>query len=143
VTRWRADPWSRGSYSFVAVGSSGSDYDILAVPVTPGQQQQQQQSGTPAPVPQPRLFFAGKFIFCDWRALDFLCLRSIYKFRLLSCWTCPSSIRRFGDWRYLRLQVWDRRYFEALLRQDPTEDSYFRNAFLAVLNTPMVFVVTC
>jgi hypothetical protein len=57
VTRWRADPWSRGSYSFVAVGSSGSDYDILAVPVTPGQQQ---PSGSPAPMPQPRLFFAGK-----------------------------------------------------------------------------------
>ncbi|XP_026279739.2 lysine-specific histone demethylase 1A [Frankliniella occidentalis] len=35
VTRWRADPWSRGSYSFVAVGSSGSDYDVLAAPVTP------------------------------------------------------------------------------------------------------------
>ncbi|GFG35028.1 hypothetical protein Cfor_08510, partial [Coptotermes formosanus] len=55
VTRWRADPWSRGSYSFVAVGSSGSDYDILAVPVTPGQQQ---QSGSPSSAPQPRLFFA-------------------------------------------------------------------------------------
>jgi len=64
VTRWRADPWSRGSYSFVAVGSSGSDYDILAVPVTPGQQQQQQQrSGSPTSAPQPRLFFAGKFMF--------------------------------------------------------------------------------
>nr|CAI5822304.1 unnamed protein product [Callosobruchus analis] len=35
VTRWRADPWSRGSYSFVAVGSSGSDYDLLASPVIP------------------------------------------------------------------------------------------------------------
>ncbi|KAG7205300.1 hypothetical protein KM043_007305 [Ampulex compressa] len=32
VTRWRADPWARGSYSFVAVGSSGSDYDLLAAP---------------------------------------------------------------------------------------------------------------
>jgi hypothetical protein len=47
------------------VGSSGSDYDILAVPVTPGQQQQQQQrSGSPTSAPQPRLFFAGKFMFC-------------------------------------------------------------------------------
>ena len=63
VTRWRADPWSRGSYSFVAVGSSGSDYDILAVPVTPGQQQQQHQSGSPSSAPQPRLFFAGKSMF--------------------------------------------------------------------------------
>ena len=36
VTRWRADPWSRGSYSFVSTGSSGNDYDILATPVIPG-----------------------------------------------------------------------------------------------------------
>lgn len=35
MTRWRADPWARGSYSFVSVGSSGSDYDLLAAPVTP------------------------------------------------------------------------------------------------------------
>ncbi len=34
--RWRADPWSRGSYSFVSTGSSGNDYDILATPVIPG-----------------------------------------------------------------------------------------------------------
>ena len=25
VTRWRADPWSRGSYSYVAAGSSGEE----------------------------------------------------------------------------------------------------------------------
>ncbi|CAD1473803.1 unnamed protein product, partial [Heterotrigona itama] len=51
VTRWRADPWARGSYSFVAVGSSGSDYDLLAAPVAP--------PATPgAPPPQPRVFFA-------------------------------------------------------------------------------------
>merc|ERR1719419_437950 len=36
VSRWRADPWSRGSYSFVSTGSSGNDYDILATPVIPG-----------------------------------------------------------------------------------------------------------
>ncbi|XP_076661793.1 lysine-specific histone demethylase Su(var)3-3 [Halictus rubicundus] len=53
VTRWRADPWARGSYSFVAVGSSGSDYDLLAAPVAP--------TPTPgAPPPQPRVFFAGE-----------------------------------------------------------------------------------
>nr|XP_012148894.1 PREDICTED: lysine-specific histone demethylase 1A isoform X3 [Megachile rotundata] len=53
VTRWRADPWARGSYSFVAVGSSGSDYDLLAAPVAP--------PATPgAPPPQPRVFFAGE-----------------------------------------------------------------------------------
>ena len=35
MTRWREDPWARGSYSYVAVGSSGSDYDILAKPISP------------------------------------------------------------------------------------------------------------
>lgn len=53
VTRWRADPWARGSYSFVAVGSSGSDYDLLAAPVSPPLLLNQ-------PPPQPRVFFAGE-----------------------------------------------------------------------------------
>ncbi|CAL1676480.1 unnamed protein product [Lasius platythorax] len=53
VTRWRADPWARGSYSFVAVGSSGSDYDLLAAPVSSPHMLNQ-------PPPQPRLFFAGE-----------------------------------------------------------------------------------
>lgn len=53
VTRWRADPWARGSYSFVAVGSSGSDYDLLAAPVSPPHLLNQ-------PPPQPRVFFAGE-----------------------------------------------------------------------------------
>ncbi|KYM92728.1 Lysine-specific histone demethylase 1A [Atta colombica] len=53
VTRWRADPWARGSYSFVAVGSSGSDYDLLAAPVSPPHLVNQ-------PPPQPRVFFAGE-----------------------------------------------------------------------------------
>lgn len=65
VTRWRADPWSRGSYSFVAVGSSGADYDILSAPVTPGQSQPPPSNcGPPTLVPSqqppPRLFFAGE-----------------------------------------------------------------------------------
>ncbi|XP_045490550.1 lysine-specific histone demethylase 1A [Pieris rapae] len=47
VTRWRADPFARGSYSFVAVGSSGADYDLLAAPVP-------DSSG------ENRLFFAGE-----------------------------------------------------------------------------------
>ncbi|KPI94121.1 hypothetical protein RR46_06572 [Papilio xuthus] len=47
VTRWRADPFARGSYSFVAVGSSGTDYDLLAAPVP----------GAPG---DNRLFFAGE-----------------------------------------------------------------------------------
>lgn len=59
VTRWRADPWSRGSYSFVAVGSSGSDYDLLASPVVP------ETPGLPRNQPNAangnaRVFFAGE-----------------------------------------------------------------------------------
>ena len=42
VSDWGRTPYTRGSYSFVAVGSSGRDYDELARPV-----------GT-------RLFFAGE-----------------------------------------------------------------------------------
>lgn len=33
VTRWRSDPWARGAYSFVSLGPSGNDYDLLAAPV--------------------------------------------------------------------------------------------------------------
>ncbi|XP_024379447.1 lysine-specific histone demethylase 1 homolog 3 isoform X2 [Physcomitrium patens] len=33
VTKWGKDPYSRGAYSYVAVGASGEDYDILARPV--------------------------------------------------------------------------------------------------------------
>lgn len=58
VTRWRADPWSRGSYSFVAVGASGSDYDVMAAPVTPPSPTPNTNPGG-AP-PPPRLFFAGE-----------------------------------------------------------------------------------
>jgi len=32
-TRWASEEYSRGSYSYVAVGSSGRDYDSLALPV--------------------------------------------------------------------------------------------------------------
>ncbi|XP_065156884.1 lysine-specific histone demethylase 1A [Atheta coriaria] len=56
VTRWRADPWSRGSYSFVAVGSSGSDYDLLASPVIPPNP----ATPTVAPCGPARVFFAGE-----------------------------------------------------------------------------------
>lgn len=55
VTRWRVDPWARGSYSFVAVGASGSDYDVLAAPVFP-------TPPTPGQQVLPRLFFAGKLL---------------------------------------------------------------------------------
>ncbi|XP_037031800.1 possible lysine-specific histone demethylase 1 [Bradysia coprophila] len=57
VTRWRADPWARGSYSFVSVGSSGSDYDLLAAPVTPTPNLANGSSETSE---TPRLFFAGE-----------------------------------------------------------------------------------
>lgn len=70
VTRWRADPWARGSYSFVSVGSSGSDYDLLAAPVTPSAaaEDSSQEDGmdtAAAAAPNdskemPRLFFAGE-----------------------------------------------------------------------------------
>lgn len=57
VTRWRADPWARGSYSFVSVGSSGSDYDLLAAPVTPTTEE---NSNGDSDKEMPRLFFAGE-----------------------------------------------------------------------------------
>jgi lysine-specific histone demethylase 1 len=62
VTRWKNDPWARGSYSFVAVGASGNDYDLLSAPVSGNM--------TNDPLPPPgeaaksteephRLYFAG------------------------------------------------------------------------------------
>jgi monoamine oxidase len=33
VTNWGSEPFTRGSYSYVAVGASGEDYDILGRPV--------------------------------------------------------------------------------------------------------------
>ncbi|KAH7438405.1 hypothetical protein KP509_04G013700 [Ceratopteris richardii] len=33
VTKWGSDPYSRGSFPYVAVGASGKDYDIIAQPV--------------------------------------------------------------------------------------------------------------
>ena len=32
-TRWGSDPFALGTYSFVGVGSSGSDYDVLKKPL--------------------------------------------------------------------------------------------------------------
>ncbi|KAF0312571.1 Lysine-specific histone demethylase 1A [Amphibalanus amphitrite] len=61
VTRWRADPWSRGSYSFVATGSSGNDYDVMSAPVSlSAQQQQQPQQQNGDTQAKPRLYFAGE-----------------------------------------------------------------------------------
>lgn len=50
MTRWRADPWARGSYSYVSAGSSGNDYDLMAIPV----------ANPDKPDTQARLFFAGE-----------------------------------------------------------------------------------
>ena len=61
VTRWRADPWSKGSYSFVSTGSSGNDYDILATPIIPGNPgKQNDMIKNP-----PRVFFAGEHTIRD------------------------------------------------------------------------------
>jgi len=64
VTRWKSDPWARGSYSFVAVGASGNDYDLLAAPVSPtaAKSSDEAPSSTDAlkPKNEPhRLYFAG------------------------------------------------------------------------------------
>lgn len=62
MTRWRADPWSRGSYSFVAVGSSGSDYDVLSAPVTPPPATGAAPNANGTTNQPPRLFFAGELL---------------------------------------------------------------------------------
>lgn len=59
VTRWKSDEWSRGSYSFVAAGSSGNDYDLMASPVAP-QPVAGMAPGNPVPPNPPRVFFAGE-----------------------------------------------------------------------------------
>jgi len=56
VTRWRADPWSRGSYSYVSTRSSGNDYDILATPIIPGNP----GKGNDMNKNPPRIFFGGE-----------------------------------------------------------------------------------
>lgn len=66
VTRWRADPWARGSYSYVKVGSSGTDYDLLASPVKPKRFENdvkfdENEVDDEDDKTLPRLFFAGKF----------------------------------------------------------------------------------
>lgn len=68
VTRWRGDPWSRGSYSFIAAGSSGDDLDLLAAPVSfpvsnNSAEAHASSSNTSAGqelLQFPRLFFAGE-----------------------------------------------------------------------------------
>jgi len=52
VTRWKSDPWCRGSYSYVSVNSTGKDYDYLAKPIVPPFSSSNTQV--------PRVFFAGE-----------------------------------------------------------------------------------
>ncbi|XP_015364038.1 PREDICTED: lysine-specific histone demethylase 1A-like [Diuraphis noxia] len=59
VSRWRADPWARGSYSFVAVGASGSDYDLLAAPVSCSRSTEPNTNSNPTDGSE-RLHFAGE-----------------------------------------------------------------------------------
>jgi [histone H3]-N6,N6-dimethyl-L-lysine4 FAD-dependent demethylase len=66
VTRWRADPWARGSYSYVKTGSSGTDYDLLAAPVKPKSsnndknEDNEYDEGDNDDKTLPRLFFGGE-----------------------------------------------------------------------------------
>ncbi|CAI2731332.1 unnamed protein product [Schistosoma spindalis] len=73
VTRWRTDPYSRGSYSYVAVGATGADYDILGEPVYYSSSSSDEKQTTnhaseqshgiddiSMPTNNPRIFFAGE-----------------------------------------------------------------------------------
>lgn len=67
VTRWRADPWARGSYSYVKIGSSGTDYDLLASPVKPKTMTNETKFDEhhvddDDDKTMPRLFFAGEIL---------------------------------------------------------------------------------
>jgi [histone H3]-N6,N6-dimethyl-L-lysine4 FAD-dependent demethylase len=67
VTRWRADPWARGSYSYVKTGSSGTDYDLLASPVKPKKSENDTKfdeldGDEEDDKTLPRLFFAGELV---------------------------------------------------------------------------------
>lgn len=52
VTRWRSDEYTCGSYSYVAAGATGNDYDFLAAPLCP--------ASHGVGVTQSRVFFAGE-----------------------------------------------------------------------------------
>lgn len=60
VTRWRCDPWARGSYSYIATGSSGDDLDILSSPVSYPEDKNKESEEEQTDLPPPRLFFAGE-----------------------------------------------------------------------------------
>jgi len=58
VTKWKSDPWSKGSYSYVKVKSTGADYDVLSLPVdshgSTAKEVLMQKKG------KPKIFFAGE-----------------------------------------------------------------------------------
>ncbi|RKP07806.1 amine oxidase [Thamnocephalis sphaerospora] len=67
VSRWVNDPFSRGSYSYVAVGGDRKDFDILATPCQATRSAHDVQSSDAIPPPvkagtahQPVLFWAGE-----------------------------------------------------------------------------------
>ena len=70
VTRWRGDPWSRGSYSYIAAGASGDDLDVLASPVAYPATTESSDATLPKDeyLDAPRLFFAGEHTIRDYPA---------------------------------------------------------------------------
>ena len=78
VTRWGSEPWSRGSYSYVATGSSGEDYDIMAAPVDTKRTPIEKMSEMGI----PRLCFAGKFLLYSLSSLipdsSVFCLNELF-----------------------------------------------------------------
>ncbi|KAF6777307.1 hypothetical protein AHF37_03269 [Paragonimus kellicotti] len=68
VTRWYSDRDSRGSYSYVSVGATGLDYDLLgdsvlsdsSISADPGSEALRATGGVITKSPLPRLFFAGE-----------------------------------------------------------------------------------
>lgn len=63
MTRWKNDPYARGSYSFVALGASGNDYDLLAAPIGPATTSN--SATATSKQADHRLYFAGMlFLYC-------------------------------------------------------------------------------
>jgi len=66
VTHWELDPYARGSYSYISVGASGDDLDVLAAPVAAPVDDDGADEGTDAGAgvgeaeDVPRLFWAGE-----------------------------------------------------------------------------------
>lgn len=91
VTRWRSDPWARGSYSFVSTSASGNDYDILACPVTSSGEQS--TSSLDSSSPPPRLFFAGNFS-CIRHQLNYIHVLKSFR------WAYHTELSCHGSWSF-------------------------------------------